>query len=380
MKYTNMEKMWQETLINQPDIVQQMVQKMLQDALVKQFDKFMGADAYQRTETRVGQRNGTYERQLNTRVGMITLKVCRDRAGKFHTDLFDSYQRTEKALVLTVIQMYIDGVATRKVAKAMGELCGFDVSKSQVSELVVKLDGDLEKWRSRPLIVMYAYLMVDARYEKVRENGHVISKAFVTIIGITVDGMREIIGCFTINSESFEEWDSCFQALLARGLRGVLYTVSDENKGLKAALQKNFQGAQWQRCQVHYMRNLIGKLTKSDQHEAMKLLRDLFAAPSKNAALERLKPLTEFLRKQKKEPVAEWLEDSIEDTLAVYSLPEVHHKKMRSTNMLERHNEELKRRSRTVRIFPNEASCLRLLSAICLEVSEEWDSRRYLDM
>lgn len=381
MERSKMSDAWQEALLkNQPGFFQQAMQLIMQDMLEQEFRRFIGADSYERTSERKGLRNGSYERVLKTRIGTIKLNVCRDRDGEFKTELFERYQRSEKALVLAIIEMYLKGVSTRKVSAVIEELCGTSVSKSQVSDLTMKLDEELEAWRMRTLAIAYMYLIFDARYEKVRENGRIVSKAFVTVIGITADGMREIIGCFVINSESFEEWDSCFKELIKRGLHGVEYTLSDENSGLKKAIKKNFQGAQWQRCQVHFMRNFMSKLAKGELSEGVALLQDLFAAPTKDAALERLKPLQEFLRKQKKEQIFEWLEENIEDTLAVYALPEKHRKKMRSTNMLERHNEELKRRSRVIRIFPNEQSCLRILSAICQETSEAWCGRRYLDM
>ncbi len=358
--------------------MQKTMQTVLQNALLMQFNKFMGADPYERTESRSGLRNGSYERHLQTRVGMITLRVCRDRSGQFKPELFERYQRSEKALVLGIVEMYLTGVSTRKVGDVVEMLCGFDVSKSHVSDLTVKIDEEQKQWRFRSLTVIYTYLVVDARYEKVRENGRIVSKAFVTVIGITSDGYREIIGTWIINSESFEEWDNCFYELKERGLVGVTYVVSDENKGLKAAIEKRFQGAQWQRCQVHFMRNFMSKLSVGEKKEGIKLLQNLFAAPSKEDAVQRLSPLKHFLFKQKKENVAHWLEDNVEDTLAVYNLPEEHRTKMKSTNMVERLNEELKRRSRVVRIFPNEQSCLRLLTAICQEISEGWDDKPYI--
>jgi len=380
MKHISMTKTMQESLINQSDFMQKIMQTILQETLVQQFDHFIGAKLYERTDDRKGLRNGTYDRQLLTRVGTINLKVCRDREGQFKTELFEKYQRSEKALALGIIEMYLSGVSTRKVSDIVEELCGFSISKSQVSGLATKLDAEQKLWRYRILTEEYCYLLVDARYEKARENGHIISKAFVTVIGISNDGKREIIGTWVINSESFEEWNSCFSELKDRGLCGVTYIVSDENKGLKAAIIKHFQGAKWQRCQVHFMRNFISKLGANDKKEGIKLLQNLFAAPSKEEALNRLAPLKVFLSEKKKDHAFQWLEDNIEDTLAVYSLPEDHHKKMRSTNMIERLNEELKRRSRVVRIFPNEQSCLRLLTAICQEISEDWDNRRYLNM
>lgn len=380
MEYRDMKKILQGASINQPEFMQNTMQMILQDALRIQFDKFMGADPYERTENRNGLRNGTYERNLNTRVGTITLKICRDRDGHFKPDLFERYQRSEKALLLGIVEMYLCGVSTRKVSTVVEEICGVEISKSQVSELTVKIDDEQKKWRLRPLIKIYIYLVVDARYEKVRENGCITSKAFVTIIGITENGEREVIGCWVINSESFDGWDMCFGELHDRGLRGVKYIVSDENKGLKRAIQKRFQEVQWQRCQVHFMRNFMSKLNVHEKKDGIKLLQNLFAATSKNDALERLKPLKEFFTQNKKPNIIQWLEENIEDALAVYSLPEQHRIKMRSTNMVERLNEELKRRSRVVRIFPNEQSCLRLLTAVCQEISDSWDSVRYLEM
>lgn len=378
MKDTNTKKSWQETLTDHPDYLKPVVENFLQNVLMEQFKTFIGATEYERTEERKGYRNGSYNRQLKTRVGTISLEVCRDRDGRFRTDLFERYQRSEKALVLSFIEMYVHGVSTRKVSGIIEELCGIEVSKSQVSNLAKGLDDDIKKWRSRLLILTYMYLVVDARYEKIRENGHVTSKAFVTIIGITSYGIREIIGTWVINSESFEEWNNCFSELKARGLKNVKYVTSDDNQGLVGAIKKNFQGALWQRCQVHFTRNLMGKLASSIKAEGIKLLQNIFAAESREEAITRKKPLTDFLHSHKKEAVAEWIETDLEDALAVYDLPKEHWKQMRTTNMVERLNEELKRRSRVVRIFPNEASCLRLLTAICMEISEGWANRRYL--
>jgi len=380
MEYSYMKKILQGGSINQPEFMQNTMQMVLQDALRMQFDKFMGADPYERTESRKGLRNGTYERNLNTRVGTITLKICRDRDGQFKPDLFERYQRSEQALLLGITEMYLCGVSTRKVSNVVEEICGVEISKSQVSELVTKIDEEQKKWRFRILVKIYIYLVVDARYEKVRENGCIVSKAFVTIIGITENGEREVIGCWVINSESFEEWNMCFGELQDRGLKGVKYIVSDENKGLKRAIQKRFQGVQWQRCQVHFMRNFMSKLNVHEKSDGIKLLQNLFAATSKEEAIDRLKPLKDFLSQNKKPGIIQWLEENIEDALAVYSLPEKHRTKMKSTNMVERLNEELKRRSRVVRIFPNEQSCLRLLTAVCQEISDKWDGGRYLEM
>lgn len=381
MKHIKQTELWQETFLKQKSFMLQAMQTIMQDALKREFDNFIVAQEYERTSERKGLRNGTYERNLTTRIGTITLKVCRDRDGEFQTELFDRYQRSEKALVLSIIEMYLQGVSTRKVSNIAEALCGTSISKNQVSELIKKLDDEIKIWRSRPLTAeQYLYAIFDARYEKIRENGRVVSKGFVVAIGITTSGKREIIGCWVINSESFEAWESCLIELKNRGLQGISYVVSDENQGLKKAIKKHFQGAQWQRCQVHFMRNFMSKLAQSEKAEGIKLLQNVFAASSRQEALDQLKNVANFLDKQKKGSVREWLEDSIEDTLAVYNLPDTHRKKMRSTNMLERFNQELKRRSRVVRIFPNEQSCLRLFSALCLEQSEEWEGNSYLTM
>lgn len=378
MNRSNMANDWQESLIDKPDFLKHAVQAFVQKAIEEEFRKFIGADEGQRTEERTGYRNGTYPRQLKTRVGSLSLNVCRDRDGEFKTELFERYQRSEKALVLGIIEMYLWGVSTRNIEEIMEPLCGFSVSKSQVSELAGRLDHDLNLWRTRPLTDEYMYLMFDARYEKVRENGRVISKGFVVAVGITKEGQREILGTWVINSESYEAWDGCLRELRDRGLKGVNYVVSDDNKGLRGAIAKHFQGIIWQRCQVHFMRNFIGKLSQAEKGEGIGLLKEVFAASTKEEAKNRLGKVAEFLKRRKKDNVWVWLEESIEETLAVLELPIEHRKKMKSTNMLERFNQELKRRSRVVRIFPNEQSCLRLLTALCQETSESWGNRNYL--
>ncbi len=384
MDYNNNDKLLQEALteheglINQDDYLPQILQKVLQEAIRREFASFIGADEYERTGSRVGYRNGSYTRHLRTRVGTLELNICRDRAGKFQPSLFERYQRSEKALILTIVEMYFKGVSTRKVTTILEQLCGLSISKSQVSRLVCQLDNLLKEWRERPLITPYMYLLFDARYEKVRINGRVVSRAVVVGIGITKEGYREIIGCWVINSESFESWNSCFKSLRDRGLTGVEYVVSDENPGLRKALMKHFQDVKLQRCQVYFMRNFMSKLAKSEKDEGIKLLKEVFDAPTKEAAKTLMKPLIEFLLSKKKDKVVEWLEESIEDAWVVFDLPSEHRKQMKSTNMLERVNQELKRRSRVVRIFPNEASCLRLATALCQEISEGWGDRRYL--
>lgn len=375
---TMMTQQWQEALVDQPDFLKTIIQSAIQTALNSQFEEFIGASYYERSPGRRSVRNGSYTRQLKTRVGSINLNVCRDRDGEFKTDLFDRYQRSEKALVLGLLEMYLWGVSTRNVEEITESLCGFGISKSQVSVLTKTLDDDLNQWRNRELLDAYKYLIFDARYEKIRESGRVVSKALAIAIGVTEEGKREILGSWVINSESFEEWDDCIKQLIERGLHGVVYVVSDQNKGLRSAIEKRFQGVVWQRCQVHFMRNFLSKLSKQIQPEALRLLKSVFASETRDEALKKAGELCKYLRERKREPIADWLEENIQETLGVYDLPLEHRKRMRSTNMLERLNQELKRRSRVVRIFPNEASCLRLMTALCQEYSEEWMNRRYL--
>ena len=375
---SKMATQWQQALVDQPDFLQAIIQSAIQEILNSQFKGFIGALPYERSSKRRAIRNGAYQRELKTRVGSIELNVCRDREGEFKTDLFDRYQRSEKALVSSLLEMYLWGVSTRNVREITETLCGFGVSKSQVSTITSSLDEELDQWRNRKLLEPYQYLIFDARYEKVREGGRVISKAVAIAIGITLDGKREVIGSWIINSENFEEWDDCIDSLIERGLKGVKYVVSDQNKGLKSAIEKRFQNVAWQRCQVHFMRNFLSKLSKQIRPEAVKLLKQVFACEKKEEAKEKARELSQYLREKKRDSIVDWLEENLEETLSVYELPENHRKRMKSTNMLERLNQELKRRSRVVRIFPNEESCLRLMTALCQEYSEEWMNKKYL--
>ena len=370
-----------EALVDQPDFLRDIVQSTLQRLLEEEITLHLNADPHERTEERRGYRNGYRSRQLKTRVGTLSLLVPMDREGTFKTELFDRYQRSEKALVLSLMQMYLEGVSTRKVKDITEVLCGTSFSKSTVSRLTGQLDVELTAWRERRLDeVAYPYLMVDARYEHVRVDGRVVSQGVLVVKGVREDGQRELLAVDVADSESEATYDALFRSLKERGLRGVQLVTSDDHRGLVAAIQRHFQGASWQRCQVHFLRNARDKVARKHQAALTSDLKAIYAAPDREWALQLAREVVE--RWSASHPaVAEWLETGIEATLACFSFPEPHRRRIRSTNGLERFNQELKRRTRVVRIFPNREACLRLVTALCVEQSEEWLSgRKYLDM
>lgn len=364
------------------DWLRELVEWLLQEFLEVEFTEHLGAEPYERTEGRAGYRNGYRERELTTRVGRLTLRVPRDREGRFSTELFERYQRSEKALVLALQESYLQGVSTRKVRRITEKLCGVEFSKDQVSRAAQALDGELGTWRGRPLEKAYPYLIADARYEYVREDGRVESEGVLIIKGVDQHGYREILSVAVAPVEEEATWSELFADLLARGLdaSSVRCITSDEHQGLRAAMRRYLPKAAWQRCQTHYQRNAGGKVPRKARQEVHAALRDIFNAPNGDLARQRGDRLMEAWHSRFPELVA-WMEETIEQPLAVFSLPAEHRKRMRTTNGLERHHQEARRRSRVVRIFPNRASCLRLSSALAMEQSEEWlTGHRYLDM
>jgi putative transposase len=375
----NLWSLWQEASEAGDDGIRRLLETVVQRVLSEELTAFLGAEWHERTEGRRGYRNGYKPRQLKTRVGTLELLVPKDRAGRFRTELFERYQRSEKALLLAVAEMYVRGVSTRKVKGITEALCGLEISRTQVSELAKGLEAEVAAWRTRPLSTRYPYVMVDARYEKVRRGPHVVSRGVLLVVGISEDGYREILGTYTANSESETTWSEVFRDLRDRGLSGVEYVVSDDHKGLRAAIDRHFQGALWQRCQVHFLRNVLAHVSKKDRKWVVSLMRTITNAATLDAARKALKEAVTALESRYPK-VAELLDEHGEEMLAVYQLPEPHRKRMRSTNMLERFNQELRRRTRVVRIFPHDNSCLRLVTALAIETSEEWQDRRYLDL
>jgi putative transposase len=375
-------QMAQEVLLDDADFLRGIVQRVLQEVLEAEMTEHVGAAPHERTDTRKGHRNGHKPRTLRTRVGTLNLLVPQDRGGTFSTRLFSRYQRNEKALVLALMEMYVEGVSTRKVKEVTEELCGTSFSKSLVSRLAGQLEAELEAWRGRPLEAEgYPYLFVDARYEKVRVGSRIVSQGILVVSGVRrTDGMREFLAVEVTDTESEATYHELFRALKARGLRGVELVVSDDHEGLKSAAFRHFQGASWQRCQVHYARNLLGMVGHARRKELAEGLRGIFAAPSREVALGLASELAARWR-QSHPRVAEHLEEHIEECLTCLAFPESHRRRIRTTNGLERLNQEIKRRTRVVRIFPNREACSRLVTALCVEQSEEWlTGRRYLDM
>jgi transposase-like protein len=369
----------QEAIKGGDDPLRKLLQHTIQRVLEEELTSFLDADTYERTENRKGYRNGYKPRKLKTRVGRIELLVPKDREGRFQTELFEKYQRNEKALTLAIMEMYIQGVSTRKVKKITEELCGLEISRSQVSALAKGLDEDIVIWRNRVLENEFPYLVVDARYEKVRRGGHVIPQGVLIVVGIREDGYRETLGVWNADSENEQSWSEVFRDLKERGLKGVHYIVSDDHKGLVQSVKRHFQGILWQRCQVHFIRNVLNLVSRKDRSKILRYLKEITESTSRESARKRLAETVDALETTHPK-VAEYLDTYGEEILAVYALPEQHRKRMRSTNMLERYNEEIKRRTRVVRIFPNEQSCIRLVVALAMETNEEWMARRYMNM
>jgi putative transposase len=330
----------QEVLLDDPSFLREIVERVVQQILEAEMSEHIGAAPYERTDERTGQRNGYKPRTLRSRVGTLNLLVPQDREGTFSTRLFSRYQRNEKALVLALMQMYVEGVSTRKVKHITEELCGTSFSKSLVSSLATRLDAELEAWRNRPLEAEgYPYLFVDARYEKVRVDHRIVSQGVLVVSGVRrTDGMREVLAVEVADTESEATYQELFRSLKRRGLEGVELVVSDDHEGLKAAVSRHFQGASHQRCQVHYMRNLLGMVGHAKRKELGADLRAIFAAPAREQALHIASSAAEKWREEGHEKVAAHIEEHVEECLTCLAFPESHRRRIRTTNGLERLN------------------------------------------
>ena len=383
---TTLDQLMELLIADGPDAMAHALTTLLNHAMRLEREQALGATAHQRTDTRRGYANGYKPKTLTTRVGELPLRVPQTRdytdehGQPFYPNALQRGVRSERALTLAIAEMYVQGVSTRKVTKVMQELCGLDVTSTQVSRAAAELDEQLDAWRHRPLGEV-RYLILDARYEKVRHGGSVVPCALLTAIGVLPDGKRSVLGTSVSLSEAEIHWRTFLQSLLDRGMHGVKLVVSDDHAGLKAARQATLPGVPWQRCQFHLMQNAMAYVPKvAMRTEVAQGLRSVFNADDRHEAQRRLRDLVDQYRDTAPR-LADWLEDNASEGLTIFAFPSAHRKRLRTTNGQERLNKEIKRRTRVATLFPNEASLLRLASAVLSEISDEWETdRAYLNM
>lgn len=359
-----------------------LVENILNQILQAEMTEYLGVESYERDDNRNGYRNGCRIRKFATRIGKLVLRVPKNREGGFSTELFKRYQRSEQAFVLGLMQMYLQGVSTRRVKKVTEELCGVSFSHETVSQLVHSIDYQVKAWRDRKLDKSYyPFLIVDALLIDVRdEKGAVRSGSVLIAYGVNNAGHREILGIYIDDSESEQSWTRMFEHLKSRGLKRVDLIVSDNHGGLVKAAKKLYQNSMWQRCQVHFMRNVLGSVKHSLKAEVALKLKDILHSSDKQLALELAnKFIAEY--EDKAQNAVKCFENGIHDALTVMDLPPIYRKKLRTTNLAERVNEEIRHREKIIRIFPNRQSALIIIGAILMEKHEQWVSgKRYLDM
>jgi len=346
---------------------------LLNAAMLLERQKFIGVGPYERTAERQAHANGFKPKTLQTRIGMIPLAVPQVREGGFYPQSLDKGARSERALKLALAEMYVQGVSTRKVAAITEQLCGFEVSSTQVSSAAAELDAVLAAWRTRPL-AEYPYVVLDARYEKVRQEGQVRDAAVLIASGVDATGKRAVLGVSVALSEQEVHWRTFLQSLVERGLRGVQLITSDAHAGLKAARLAVFGGVPWQRCQFHLQQNAQAYVPKQElKREVAAAIRAVFNAANLHEAKRLLGETVQRYRSIAPK-LATWMEENLPEGLMVFAFPEAHRRLLRTTNGLERLNQEVRRRTRVARLFPNEGSCLRLVTAVVMEISEEWET------
>jgi transposase-like protein len=371
-----LEQLAQQGLEGLPDLVRVLVNQAMQI----ERENYLHAKPYERSEDRQGHANGYKPKTVKTRVGEVTFDIPQVREGGFYPNALEKGVRSERALLLTLAEMYVQGVSTRKVAAITKQLCGTQISASQVSRAAQQLDEELESWRNRPLgEVVYLYL--DARYEKVRQAGSVRDAAILMASGVKRDGKRSILGISVSLSEAEAHWRTFLEGLIKRGLHGVQLIISDDHVGMKAARKTVFTGVPWQRCQFHLQQNAQAYVPRvSMRREVAEDIRTIFNAPDRETAEIYLKKNVEKYAVIAPK-LADWMEVNISEGFTVFAFPRMHQRRLRTSNYVERLSQEIKRRTRIVRVFPNEDSCLRLVSAILMEYNEEWEfGRIYLRM
>lgn len=360
------------------DFLPELIRILVNAAMQIERQKYLGAGLYERSEERQGYANGYKPKTVKTRVGEVTFDVPQVREGGFYPGALEKGLRSERALNLTLAEMYVQGVSTRKVKAVIEQLCGASVSSTQVSRASAQLDEVLQGWRTRPLgIILYLYL--DARYEKVRVDGQIRDVAVLMASGVDLKGKRTILGVSISLSEAEVHWRTFLQSLVTRGMSGVRLIISDDHTGLEAARKAVFGGVPWQRCQYHLQQNASAYVPRKDMlAEVAADIRTVFNAPDRATADVYLAKIVQKYETTASR-LADWLEKNIPEGLSVFDFPVTHRRKIRTVNGLERVSEEVKRRTRVVGIFPNEASCLRLVSAILMEIDEKWQiGKKYL--
>jgi len=366
-----------QRLFQDPDRLREVLRVICQAAMAQEVASHVGADPHERSGDRRGHRNGSKPRTLRTRVGELGLSVPQVRdcdRGPYHPSLFARWERSERALLVACGEMYFQGVSTRNVQQVLEAMCGegVELSAMTVSRVAAEIDEKLAAFRSRRLNgFAYPYLKVDARYEKVRVDGRVISQAVLVVMGFTHEGKREILDWRLADSESEASWSTLFRDLKDRGLNGVKLLVSDAHAGITAAATRHLQGASWQRCQVHFKRELLKKVGRKRAGELMKDVLAVFKGEDLPECLRRGEELAMKWEKQSP-PVARMMREGLGDCLTVLSFPSDHRKRLTSTNMLESLMKRLKKRTQAVGVFPNKASCDRLIGAQLIEVHEQW--------
>ncbi len=364
------------------DVLKSMIVLVLNQYMETERNQYMQNASHERDPDRQDYRNGYYERDFVLNIGKVKLKVPRTRTGNFSTDIFEKYKRNDQAFLLSMVEMVVNGVSTRKVTKIVEQLCGETVSKSMVSDLTKQLDPIVQEWSERPLTNQYyRYLYVDAMYIKVREYHKVVSKAVYVAMGVNTEDKREIIGFQIANQESKENWSTFFNSLIKRGLQSPKLVISDAHEGLKSAIQEKFLGSSWQRCTVHFLRNIMETMPKKNTQKAREHLKEIFRAATgeisrtlKNEFIEKYEDDKRF------EKVIKTLDGGYEDAIQFYVEPKNTHKHIRTTNVLERLNSEIRRREHVIRIFPNQDSAFRLIGAVLLDLDESLDpgNKRYI--
>ncbi len=360
------------------DVLREGVRVLAEALMELEVSRHLGAERHARTPERTGQRNGYRERGWDTRVGTVGLRVPRVRDGSYFPALLEPRTRAERALVAVVQEAYVGGVSTRRVDEIVRALGLDGISKSQVSRLCAELDAEVERFRARPLTAPYPYLWLDATFVKVRDGGRVVSQAVAVAVGVTADGVREVLGVDVGPSEDGAFWLRFLRGLVARGLRGVRLAASDAHEGLRAAIAAVLHGASWQRCRVHFLRNALALVPKAAQQLVAATIRTVFAQPTAEAARQQWRAVADGFRGRWPR-LAELMDEAEADVLAYLAFPPQHWRQLWSTNPLERLNKELKRRTDVVGIFPNPAAVVRLVGALLAEQHDEWQVwRRYL--